>query len=140
MFTIDTSNEFGQRVTQRLADEQVIWLTTTSADGTPQPKPVWYLWENGTFLVYSMPDAAKVRHIGRSPRVALNFNATEHGGDVIVFAGVAEIVPGEPPASANAAYIAKYADGIKSIDMTPESFAAGYSTAIRITPERVRGF
>ncbi|WAX58089.1 hypothetical protein M6B22_04785 [Jatrophihabitans cynanchi] len=28
---------FGDRVRERLADEQVIWLTTVGADGTPQP-------------------------------------------------------------------------------------------------------
>ena len=34
-------NAFGDRVRRRLRDAELIWFTTTSADGTPQPNPVW---------------------------------------------------------------------------------------------------
>jgi hypothetical protein len=37
---IDLTSEFGQHVAKRLVKEQVIWLTTVSSDGTPQPNPV----------------------------------------------------------------------------------------------------
>ena len=33
----NTPLEITPHVAQRLQDEQVIWLTTVSADGTPQP-------------------------------------------------------------------------------------------------------
>ena len=38
-FTIDTTTPFGERAQRRLRDERLAWLTTTSADGTPQPVP-----------------------------------------------------------------------------------------------------
>ncbi len=34
----------------------------------------------------------------------------------------------------------KYRDGIKDINMTPESLGSEYATAIRVKPERVRSF
>jgi predicted pyridoxine 5'-phosphate oxidase superfamily flavin-nucleotide-binding protein len=39
-FTIDTSTEFGAKVVQRIEEQKLAWLTTVSADGTPQPNPV----------------------------------------------------------------------------------------------------
>ena len=42
---IDTSSSFGRRVVERLENEHVVWLTTVAADGTPQPSPVWFLWD-----------------------------------------------------------------------------------------------
>jgi hypothetical protein len=38
-----------------------------------------------------------------------------------------------------AAYVLKYAQGIKDLNMTPEQFATTYSVGIRITPEKTRG-
>ena len=52
----DPSTPFGQRVQRRLRDEQVIWLTTVGADGTPQPNPVWFLVDGTTVVVYNRPE------------------------------------------------------------------------------------
>ncbi|MCO5242763.1 MAG: pyridoxamine 5'-phosphate oxidase family protein [Anaerolineae bacterium] len=38
---------------------------------TPQPRPVWFLWHAGSFLLYSRPDTRKLEHIQRNLRVAL---------------------------------------------------------------------
>jgi PPOX class probable F420-dependent enzyme len=84
----DTSSEFGARIERRLADETVIWLVTTSNDGSPQPSPVWFIREGDTLLIFSKPDAPKVRNIRARPRVALHFNTDVHGEDVVVFHGV----------------------------------------------------
>ena len=29
------------------------WMTTVGDDGTPQPNPVWFLWDEDGFLVFS---------------------------------------------------------------------------------------
>ena len=60
---IDLSTEFGQRVQRRLTEERIIWLTTVSEGSTPQPRPVWFLWDGETFLIYSRPNTYKLRHI-----------------------------------------------------------------------------
>ena len=48
---IDTQSEFGKRAARRLKDELIYWLVTTAPDGTPQPSPVWALWDGETFLI-----------------------------------------------------------------------------------------
>ena len=66
-FTIDMATPFGERAQRRLREEHVAWLTTTSEDATPQPVPVWFLWDGAdSILIYSKPGATgEVR--GRTP-------------------------------------------------------------------------
>jgi PPOX class probable F420-dependent enzyme len=135
----DPTTPFGARVARRLNDELIIWLTTTGADGTPQPSPVWFLWTDDQFLIYSQPNKAKLHNIQRNPRVALNFDGDGQGGNIIVFTGEARVDPEAPLASEVAAYVAKYREAIARIKMAPESFAQSYSVALRVTPTRLRG-
>ena len=130
--------EINEKVAQRLQDEQIIWLTTVRADGTPQPTPVWFLWTNHAFLIFSQPTALKLRNIQNNAKVALNFHTDEYGGNVVVFTGEARLDPNPVTAEERAAYLKKYEEGIKMIQMTPESMAQVYASALRITPTRVR--
>lgn len=130
---------FGSRVRERLSAEIVLWLTTVGADGTPQPNPVWFLWEGGdSLLVYNRADANRVKHIRTRPRVALNFDGNGRGGDIIVLTGDAELVDDVPPANEHKTYAEKYAAEIARVFGTPESFASKYPVAIRIHLTRVR--
>ncbi len=140
MLTIDTSTPFGARIQQQLESEQVLWLTTVGKSGTPQPNPVWFHWDGETFLIFSQPNQAKLRHIAANPRVSLNFNTDQEGGDVAVFTGEARVVETAPPEARMSRYLAKYAEGIKRLGLTPEQLAETYSTVILMTPNKVRGF
>jgi PPOX class probable F420-dependent enzyme len=122
----------------RLRREMVIWLTSVRADGTPQPAPVWFLWEAENFLIYSQPKARKVRNLQVNPRVALNLNTDEAGDRVAVFWGEAKLDPQAPPAKQVDAYLEKYRQGITDIGMDPDSFSQAYSLAIRVLPDKVR--
>ena len=136
---IQFSGELGERVLQRLEHEIVIWLTTVSRDGTPQPNPVWFLWNGETFLIYSQPDAAKVHNITRSPKVSLHFEGADVvGGDVIVLTGEArvDLHTGSIPQ----AYRQKYKEGLKIFGYTWDQMQAEYSAAIFIKPTKYRGF
>ena len=135
-------SEFGARVRSRLATETLIWFTTVSDDGTPQPNPVWFLWEPDTesVLIYNATRAKRLEHVAVRPHVSLNFQADEHGGDVVVLLGVAEQALDAPDNKDHAAYFAKYADGITNIGSNPEKFAADYSVPLRIRLTRVRGY
>src|SRR6185437_9644081 len=96
---------FGDRVRQRLRDERVIWLATAGADGTPQPNPVWFLWqEPSSLLIYNRADAHRLAHIARNPRVALHFDGDGNGGNVVVLTGAAEVVSGHPLAHEHPEY------------------------------------
>ena len=134
------STPFGERVHRRLREERLIWLTTVGADGTPQPNPIWFLWDGAdSILMYSLPDAARVRHIKRNPRVSLNLDGNGRGGDIIVLTGDAHISPDEPSADENPEYVEKYNDFIARGFGTPRKFAAEYSLPIRIKLTKVRG-
>lgn len=137
---IDFTTEFGQHVLDRLENEQVIWLTVITPSGKPAPNPVWFLWHEGKVLMLSEPHVAKVRAMLANPQVALSFDCGPHGNDVVVLNGIADAT--EKPISLEqaAAYMIKYADGIASIDLTPESMAAKYSRAVEITLTSLRGF
>ncbi len=136
---IDTNTEFGSRVTRRLAEERIIWLTTVSADDTPQPRPVWFLWDGESFLVYSKPGTYKLHHIAHNPKVALNLDGDGQGGDIVIFTGEAAVDENVPPADQLPAYAEKYQVGFQRIQMTPAEFAATYSIAIRIKVTGLRG-
>lgn len=141
MSIIDSSTEFGQRARRRLDTEAVIWLTTVTPNGTPQPSPVWFLPDGeDAVLIYSQPNTPKVRNIAANPAVALAFNTTPGGSDVVIFRGEARVDDAAPAADDHPAYIAKYADDIAGLGMTPESFAAEYAVPIRVTLTKLRGF
>ncbi len=134
------SVQFGEKISRRLKEEQVIWLTTVRADGSPQPTPVWFLWDGETFLIYSMPTAHKLRNVAANPRVALNLNSDAYGGEVVIVFGRALVDRNCPKAHQNPDYLEKYRQGIADIDMTPESMGQEYSVAIRIVPDGMRSF
>lgn len=138
MTDIDFSTGIGPHIARQLRDEHVVWLTTVSPDGTPQPNLIWFLWDDDSVLVYTQPDAIRIRNITQNNRVALNFNET--GGHMSVMTGTARLDPDAPAASDHEAYVAKYREGMAQLGMTPETFSTAYSVAIRIEPIRIRGF
>jgi PPOX class probable F420-dependent enzyme len=135
-------SDFGARVRDRLQNEMVVWFTTVAADGTPQPNPVWFVWEPDTesALIYNANDAKRLDHVAVRPRVSLNFNADAHGGDVVVLVGVAEQALDAPSAHEHDAYLAKYGRAIGGIGHDAESFAGAYSVPLRIRVTKVRGY
>ncbi len=137
---LDLTTEFGRRVAERLRNERIIWLTTVAATLRPQPRPVWFLWDGATFLIYSQPNTYKLLHIVRNPQVAVHFDSDGHGGNIVVFNGEASIAADMPPANEVGAYIEKYQADLTRLQTTPRDFAEDYSVAIRVAPTKLRGF
>jgi len=135
---INLTSKFGVHVAKRLREEHILWLTTLASDGTPQPNPVWFYWDEKTVHVRSQPNSHKLKNITRNPKVSMNFQADNEGGDVVVLTGDAAI--DRTPPKPDPRYIEKYRAAILEIGHTPESLAAAYSVLIRITPNRLRGF
>jgi PPOX class probable F420-dependent enzyme len=136
---LDLTTDLGQRAARRLAADSVVWLTTVGGDGTPQPNPVWFVWDGETLLIYSQPRARRLKNIARSPKLSLHFHSDPDAAEVIVLTGEARRDPSAPPADRVAAYVEKYAQAIAALGMTPASFAADYSVAFRVKPIRLRG-
>ena len=130
--------EVSKKVARRLRRELVIWFTSVTPGGMPQPTPVWFLWDGDAFLIYSQPNTRKLRNIAHDSQVALNLNSDEAGLEIVVIGGEASLDPDAPPVNRNPAYVRKYRAGIADIGLTPDTMAAEYSVAIRVTPTRVR--
>jgi PPOX class probable F420-dependent enzyme len=137
----DPAAPFGERVMRRLRNDRLIWFTTIDAKGTPQPTPVWFLWDEATstFLIYSRADAKRLTHLQQNPRIALNFDGNGSGGDIIVITGEAHIRSDDPPADQLPAYVEKYSNFIATRYSTPTNFASIYSVALRVRPIVLRG-
>ena len=133
---LDPSTPSGAKAAELLAKAYVVWLTTVRPNGQPQSSPVWFVIDDGEFLVYSLDGTARTANIEANPRVSVNLDS-DAGADVLVVEGMARIVDG-PPSLEHAEYQEKYASGIRRIGHTPESFAERYSVPIRITPGRWR--
>lgn len=130
--------EFTPEQSKMIQSAYYMWLTTVRADGMPQPTPIWFIWDNGTFLLYSRPNKQKLKNISQNAKVALSFNKDDEAEDFIVILGEAAVDEKVPPSNLNPAYVEKYAEGIKGLNWTPESMAAMFSVPIRITPVQVR--
>lgn len=135
---LNLSAEASAALAERLRTEQVAWITTVAPGGQPQSSPVWFLWDREEFLVYAQPHSWKVRNIRANPKVSVHLNSDEEGGQVVTFEGSVHIAEEPPQLHEVAAYLAKYREGIAGIGLTPERMGAEYSTALRITPRRVR--
>ena len=135
----ETRTRFGERAKRRLREEKIAWLTTVDGAGTPQPIPVWFLWDGEeSVLVYSQPDTPKLRNIERNPRISLNLDGDGQGGNIVVLLGEAR-VSDDPPASDVPEYVDKYDDYMDRNGWMPEDFARLYSVPIRIRLRRLRG-
>ncbi len=135
----DERTPFGERVRRRLRDEQVIWLTTVGADGTPQPNPVWFVWqEPSTVVIYNRAEANRLTHIRHRPHVALHFDGNG-GGDIVVFTGAARLLDDQPPAHEWTPYRAKYEQPMIRVSGSPERFSEGYQVAVSVEITKVRG-
>ena len=138
---LNFKTKFGRKAWKHIKEEYVIWLTTVGKNSAPHPRPVWYVWDNGDILIYSDPNAFKVKHLKKHKQVALHFNTDAKGEeDVIVLLGEARVDRSAPPAHKHRAYLKKYHEGIIGLNMTPERFGEEYSAAIRVSLKSMRGW
>jgi len=135
---LDFTTTTGKRALERLQHDEVIWLTTVDSKGRPQPNPVWFVWENDAFLIYTTPDAVRLKNMAKRPGVSLHFNSDADGNDIIIFVGEARLEPSSPPADQHPLYIKKYRAGIRSLGMLPPLYGKRYSVAFRVTPAKLR--
>jgi PPOX class probable F420-dependent enzyme len=122
----------------RLQSEPIIWLTTVTPAGQPQSTPVWFLWQDGEFLIYGAKNGPKNESLEADPHVSLHLEGNGRGGANVVFEGDARIDPDGPRADAVPEYIDKYRGFIDGYGWTPQGFSGDYPHVIRVTPTRAR--
>ena len=128
--------EFTDEVSQRLESAKDAWLTTVAKSGQPVPRLVWFFFDGKEITIYSMPDAAKVRHIKSHRRVSLNLDSDGNGGGVIAVGGEARVDAEGVDSLQDTSYQAKYADLAKTLGFSHE-FLAAFDCRLKIAVEKV---
>ena len=129
--------EISRELEQRLAKEQIIWMTTTKADGTPLPNPVWFLWNGSEFVVFTESGSVKMKNLIPNPRVALNLNSDFSGGDIAIFQAEANLNGAPVSEEEFNRYLTKYEEGMRGLGLTPALLKANYQT-VRLLPIKFR--
>ena len=128
------------RIRRFLEEEPVVWLSTVRPDGTPHIVPVWFWWDGEAVLVFSKPDARKVRNMAANPAVMLAVGDPDEDFDVGLLEGRAELLEATTAEVMPAAHLEKYAERLAVIGVTAESYAATYSQVVRIVPDHYLGW
>lgn len=122
------------RVLPMLRAEPVVWLSTVRPDGVPHLVPTWFWWDGETLLVFSKPDAVKVRNLRANPRlmVALGNPADDFAVGLIEAQARLDDRPAEVPD----AFFEKYDHALPGGALDRETFRATYTQSIRVVPTR----
>lgn len=132
----DRQREYVER---RLRANLMAWLTTVRPSGQPETVPVWfYLQDDETILLYSQPNAVKLRNIRENPRASLVLDVTDIGRDVVRVEGIAQVLEVHSKATDVPGYLAKYVERMAALFGTPEAFAELFSIAIVLAPAKLR--
>lgn len=118
--------EVDRKTESKLKRELIVWLVTAGKDLKPQSVPVWFLWTDGSFLIYAQ-DGVKVRHIRENPNVELHLDTDEAGDIVVRASGEATIAKETKP---DPAYVRKYRSAIKNLGMSVDGFFETYHNPI----------
>ncbi|PZS27811.1 MAG: pyridoxamine 5-phosphate oxidase [Pseudonocardiales bacterium] len=76
---------------QLLDDEPVLRLAYTGLDGAPRVIPLAYLWDGGSFRIWTIPISAKVDALEADPRVAITIDIIGPPPRVLLARGRAEL-------------------------------------------------
>ncbi|UUO01104.1 TIGR03667 family PPOX class F420-dependent oxidoreductase [Mycolicibacterium novocastrense] len=127
---------FTQEVVDRLSSDKHGWLTTVAKSGQPVPRLVWFYFDGTDVLVYTEPNAAKVRHIRAHPRVSLNLDSDGNGSGIIVVGGTATVDAEDANPLHDERYRAKYGEFAAGLGFSDE-FLAAYDTRLKISVDKV---
>ena len=123
-----------ERVRPMLTAEPVVWLSTVRPDGLPHLVPTWFWWDGEALLVFSKPDAVKVRNLRANPRLMVALGHPESDFSVGLIEAEAALEPGA--AAIPDAFFTKYAALLADGGLDRATFRATYTQAIRIVPTR----
>ncbi len=137
----DPDTESGTHALRRLDDSITAWLTSVDRAGTPQPAPVWFLWnrDESTALLYSQPSARRLSRIEANPRSSLHLNDDGQGGDLVILTGILQTATDTPPAHELPDYAEKYDALMTESFGSPEQFSAMYSVPLLFRATHARG-
>ena len=129
------SVEIPAEVTHRLTSDQFGWLTTVAKSGQPVPRLVWFYFDGADVVVYTEPNAAKVRHVRNHPRVSLSLDSDGQGSGIVAVGGVATVDDEDSDPRDDAPYWAKYSALAEQIGLADA--LGSYNLRLRISVDKV---
>ena len=137
---METTSLAAARVRRFLEQEPVVWLSTVRPDGRPHLVPIWFWWDGDALLVFSKPNAQKIRNLRARPSVMLALGDAEDDFDVGMIEGTAELLERPTRALLPPGHLRKYARQLAAIGLTADEYADTYSQVVRIVPSRALGW
>ena len=71
---------------EKLKNEKVYWVSTSSLGGKPHAAPVWGIWKEGSFRFETDPGSVKGRNLKENPQIAVH---VQDGLDTVIIEGTA---------------------------------------------------
>lgn len=133
---MDRTTLAGARIVRFLETEPVVWLSTVRPGGRPHLVPIWFWWDGEAILVFSKPDAQKIRNLRAQAAVMLALGDAEDDFDVGLVEGHAELLDRPTREVLPAGHLAKYAEQLSAMGLSADDYASTYSQVIRIVPDR----
>jgi PPOX class probable F420-dependent enzyme len=79
------SVETGPATESFLRERPTATLGTIRRDGSPQASVVWYLWDDGEFVISTIHGTAKWKNLLRDPRCSICIEDPESGAMVVAY-------------------------------------------------------
>jgi PPOX class probable F420-dependent enzyme len=128
------------RIRRFLEQEPVVWLSTVRPDGGPHLVPIWFWWDGEALLVFSKPNAQKIRNLRSHQSVMLALGNAEDDFDVGMIEGTAELLERPTRELLPPGHLRKYARQLATIGLSADEYADTYSQVVRIVPSRALGW
>ena len=117
-----------------LATHRNLILATHRTDGTTQMTPVWFIWENETFIISTVKHTVKWKNLVRDQRCSII--ADEPEGHYVSASGMAELIDGDVYDD-TLRIVQKYKTPAEIEEYMAEIYREGERTIIRLKPERL---
>ena len=125
---------------EKLEHDVIAWFTTVDSEGEPHAVPVWFFWRDGRLIIFSEPDAAKVKHVRHGSPALVHLQGDRFGNEVVVLHGTAELSDrnaAEWVQDFGDAYAAKHAEAMDEFGVGLEGLVEQYSTVVIVTPTKL---
>ena len=128
--------EVSATVEEFLQQRPTATLGTIRRDGSPQASVVWYLWDQGEFVISTIHATAKWHNLRRDPRSSLCIEDPDSGTMVVAY-GTARLADADVMARTRDLVDRYYDDSTDTDAHMERIFATGDRVLICIRPDRI---
>ena len=121
-----------------LGEPNLARLAYVGLDKRPRVVPIWFVYEDGRFLMVTGPKAEKVRAIQANPAVALTIDSSTLPYHVLLVNGEAEIEPTEGMAAEYPAIVQRFLGAAAEGYLANMRGRVKQQRRIRVTPHSYR--